>query len=489
MSTSGQTHSLDDLEPRAVWRNFAAICEIPHPSGHEQALIAYLRSRAEQLGLASFLDEAGNLIVRKDATAGQEGRPGIVLQAHVDMVPQANAEVPHDFLRDPIRPRVADGWVAATGTTLGADDGIGVAAMLAVMEAENLAHPALEFVFTVDEEVGLRGAAALRGGILKGTRLLNLDSEEDGHIVIGCAGGRDVTVGIAIEREPAASDVQPMKVTVRGLKGGHSGLDIALCRGNAIRILARVLRLAGSVCNQPPTIAEISGGTARNAIPREAHAVVWVDRPEAFVAALAEETQRARGEFRIADPGLTVETVPHPQAEAQVFPPERSDALLRALNGCSNGVVRTSDTLPGMPETSSNLGIVSSDRGGVTITCMVRSSVDSARDAQCGRIVDVFALMGGESSLGPAYPGWRPDAASPLVADLARIYAEVSGRPARVESLHAGLECAILGAAYPQWRMASFGPTIRGAHSPDEKVEIESVATFWRWLAAALEKI
>ncbi len=477
---------LADLAPAALWRAFADLCAIPHPSRHETAIIAFLRDRAAARGLPAEIDAKGNLIVRKPATPGKETRPGVILQAHVDMVPQANAGTLHDFAVDPIRPRVENGWVVATGTTLGADNGIGAAAMLALIEDKAVAHGPLEFLFTVEEEIGLNGARAVAPGALKGSILLNLDSEDDGRITIGCAGGRDVTATLPLPRAAVPSGSLGLRVAARGLKGGHSGLDIHKGHGNAIRILARALRAATAAPSL--RLASISGGTTRNAIPRETEALIVLSPGEeaAARAAIVAATAEMTAELAFADPGLSI-AVEAAKAPADGF----ADATppLRALSACVDGIARLSDTLPGVPETSSNIGVIATEESGVRIVCMVRSSVDTARDALVARIADLFALAGGETRLGEPYPGWKPDPKARILALLSDLYRQRTGTAPAVDSVHAGLECAILGATYPNWEMVSIGPNIRNPHSPDERVEVASVGNFWTLLTAALEAV
>ena len=476
------------LSPAAVWSAFADLCAIPHPSRHEAAIIAMLKARADAKGLDAEVDAKGNLIVRKAATPGKEGRPGVVLQSHVDMVPQANAGTRHDFAVDPIRPRVEDDWVVATGTTLGADNGIGAAAMLALMEDDRVAHGPLEFLFTVEEEIGLNGARAVAPGVLRGNILLNLDSEDDTQITIGCAGGRDVVVTLPMAHAQKPAHAHHFGVAVSGLKGGHSGIDIHLGHGNAIRILARALR-AAMLAAPSLRLAAIAGGSARNAIPREATARIAVaDAEEANCrAAIATALTEIRAELAYADPGLAISL--ETAAPLPMFSGDATSALLRAINACPEGIARLSDTLPGTPETSSNLGVISTDDGGAKVVCMVRSSVDSARDALCARITDAFALAGGTAKLGAPYPGWQPNPEAKILALLSETQTRLRGEPPEISTIHAGLECAILGAAYPRWEMASIGPVIRNPHSPDERVSITSVGHFWRLLTETLAAV
>ncbi len=476
------------LAPAAVWSAFADLCAIPHPSRHEAAIIAMLKARADTRGLDAEVDAKGNLIVRKPATPGKESRPGVVLQSHVDMVPQANAGTRHDFAVDPIRPRVDADWVRATGTTLGADNGIGAAAMLALMEDESIAHGPLEFLFTVEEEIGLNGARAVVPGVLKGSILLNLDSEDDTQIIIGCAGGRDVVLTLPMAPAQDAPGAHHFAVSVSGLKGGHSGLDIHLGHGNAIRIVARALR-AAMLAAPSLRLAALSGGSARNAIPREATARIAVAAAEeaAARAAIATALTEIRAELAHADPGLAISLDAAPAQPA--FSGEVTARLLRAINACPDGIARLSDTLPGTPETSSNVGVISTDANGARVVCMVRSSVDTARDALCARISDAFVLAGGSAELGAPYPGWQPNPEAKILAILSETQTRLRGEAPEITTIHAGLECAILGAAYPRWEMASIGPVIRGPHSPDERVSIPSVGHFWGLLTQTLAAV
>lgn len=476
------------LSPAALWSAFADLCAIPHPSRHETAIIAMLKARADAKGLDADVDAKGNLIVRKPATPGKEDRPGVVLQSHVDMVPQANAGTPHDFAVDPIRPRVEDDWVLATGTTLGADNGIGAAAMLALMEDDTVAHGPLEFLFTVEEEIGLNGARAVAPGVLKGSILLNLDSEDDSQIIIGCAGGRDVVVTLPMARATETANARHFTVTLNGLKGGHSGIDIHLGHGNAIRSLARALR-AALLAAPSLRLAAFSGGSARNAIPREATAQITVaaDEETACRTAIATVLTEIRAELAHADPGVAISL--DTAMASPAFSGEATAALLRAISACPDGIARLSDTLPGTPETSSNVGVISTDDSGARIVCMVRSSVDTARDALCARIADAFALAGGSAELGAPYPGWQPNPGAKILGLLSETQARLRGAAPEITTIHAGLECAILGAAYPEWEMASIGPVIRNPHSPDERVSITSVGHFWGVLTETLAAV
>jgi dipeptidase D len=478
---------LADLAPAALWRAFADLCAIPHPSRHETAIIAFLRDRAATRGLPAEIDAKGNLIVRKPATPGKETRPGVILQAHVDMVPQANAGTLHDFAIDPIRPRVENGWVVATGTTLGADNGIGAAAMLALIEDKAVAHGPLEFLFTVEEEIGLNGARAVAPGALKGSILLNLDSEDDGRITIGCAGGRDVTATLPLPRAAVPAGSLGLRVAARGLKGGHSGLDIHKGHGNAIRILARALRAA--VAAAPSLrLASISGGTARNAIPREAEALIVLSPGEeaAARAAIAAATAEMAAELAFADPGLSI-AVEAAKAPADGF----ADAtpLLRALSACADGIARLSDT-PARRARNLQQHRRHRPRG-----------VRRARRLHGAQQRRYRPRRPGGADRRPLRPGGRgnpprralprleagPEGAHPR--PLSDLYRQRTGTAPAVDSVHAGLECAILGATYPNWEMVSIGPNIRNPHSPDERVEVASVGNFWTLLTAALEAV
>ena len=480
---------VEQLEPQALWRNFHALTRIPRPSGHETEVRAYLQAFGEARGLETVVDDGGNVIIRKAATPGKEGCRGVVIQGHMDMVPQANANVVHDFERDPIETLIDGEWVRARNTTLGADNGIGVAAALAVLESEEVEHGPLEVLITSDEERGMTGALALRPGELRGSVLLNTDSEEEGELCIGCAGGANSDTRLAYRPEPALGAGIPFRVYISGLKGGHSGVDIGRGRGNANKLVFRLLKhlTANGVGF---ALAEASGGNMRNAIPREAAVTLLVQHAEAprFQSLVAGFADTLRGELSAVEPDLQISFADSPPVEA-VLPPDLQLRLINALCACPNGVVRMSDSMAGLVETSTNLSTVRVAAGQIEIGCLVRSSIDSAREAVCESIEATFALIGGETTFDGHYPGWNPDPEAPLLKLAESVYRERLGVPARVGAIHAGLECGLLGAIYPDWEMISFGPTIRFPHSPDERVLVSSVERFWVFLTELLRQI
>ena len=470
-----------NLNPTKLWSYFYDLTQIPRPSGKEAAVVKYLVAFGKNLGLETFTDEVGNVIIRKPATPGMEGRKGIILQGHVDMVPQANSDSKHNFETDPIQPRIDGEWVKATGTTLGADNGIGVAAAMSLLASEDIPHAPLEALFTVDEETGMTGAFNMKPGLLKGKILLNLDSEDEGEMYVGCAGGTNANISMDYQEETAPAGTVPMQVSVTGLKGGHSGLDIALGRGNANKVLLRFLYQCQK--DFQIRIAALNGGNLRNAIPREAFADIRV--PEQFVDRIKEYIRDyetiIRKEFSSADPGISV-VFRDSVAPATVMDPAAARRIVNALYACPNGVIRMSTDMPGLVETSTNLAIVQAEKGRVFIKCLLRSSVDSAKEALKNKFEALFALVGAEIGFDGEYPGWKPNMDSGILKMAREVYYENFGKVPEVKAIHAGLECGILGGVYPDWDMISFGPTLRHPHSPDEKVDIETVGKFWKFL-------
>ena len=475
---------LSRLDPPLVWNHFATLCAIPRPSKQEGALRSHIAAWAAGRGLEVAGDDAGNLIVRKEATPGYEGRPGVILQAHLDMVCQANSGTRHDFNRDPIRAVTRDGWVVAENTTLGADNGIGVAMGLAVLEADDLAHPALEVLLTVDEEVGMGGAHGLATGVLAGRRMLNLDTEEWGEFFLGCAGGCDVGLRRHCRSETVPAGYCGWRITVSGLKGGHSGADIHLGRGNANKILVRVLRRLEKLTDL--RLAAFSGGTARNALAREAFALVAapVADQDAIAALLAEMQTLLRAELAGVDDDVALALQPAEVSDAVALADQKD--VLAALHAAPHGVRRMSVSFPDVVETSNNLGVMALAKGDFTATLMVRSLRGSGTRMLADEIVSLFGLAGCEVTVSGEYPGWTPDPNSPLLALCREVYQREFGAPAAVKVIHAGLECGVIGAKYPGLDMVSFGPTIRGAHAPGERVEIASVGQAWHLLKAVL---
>jgi dipeptidase D len=481
---------VSELEPQRLWRHFDALLAIPRPSKHEERARRYVLEVAERKSLRHRQDATGNVVVEKPASRGREGTPIIVLQGHLDMVTEKNSDVVHDFFRDPIVPRRDDGWVKATGTTLGADNGIGVAAILAVMEADDIVHGPLELVFTVDEETGLTGVLALDPEViaLQGRRLLNLDSEEEGAVTIGCAGGSTSTLTLPFETAPAPAGTVALDVKLSGLKGGHSGVEIHLQRGNAVKLLARALFAAAQ--QTPFHLASFQGGNKHNALPREAAAQVVVPTGgrDAFTAAVEQEIAAIREEIRTVDPDLKIE-IAEASAPGQVWTAAATRRALDLLNALPHGVLAMSNDIPGLVETSVNLATVNTAEGSLSILMSIRSSVASAMRATRLRLRAFAELAGAEVTESEGYPGWKPNLDSPLLALFRKVHQRVAGSDPELKAVHAGLECGVLGEKFPGMDMISFGPTIQGAHSPDERVEIDSVGRFFTLLRETLAEL
>jgi len=474
----------NDLQPAAVWAHFATLCAIPRPSKGEAGLREHLRHWAEERGLDASVDAAGNLIVRKAASAGCDASPGVVLQSHLDMVCQKNGDTAHDFTRDPIVPVLRDGWLIAEETTLGADNGIGVALMLAVLEDDSLVHGPLEALFTVDEECGMGGARGLAPELLQGQLLLNLDTEEWGQFYLGCAGGVDVNVARAGVPNVVPAGHAGLRIDVRGLRGGHSGVNIHEGRGSAIKLLVRVLREIER--RWPLRLATLCGGTARNALPREAHATLAVPGEvfQELEGLLAELQATFRSELAGVDANVSVSF--SSSTVERVMAPADQAAWLASLHAAPQGVQRMSVTVPGVVETSVNLGVVDLQPPAGAANFMVRSLVDSAGDDLAQQIVSLFGLSCTAAEPSGHYPGWAPNPASSLLALCRDVFRQEFGGEATTQVIHAGLECGLIGGKYPGMDMVSFGPTIRGAHAPGEAVEVASVGDCWLLLRAVL---
>lgn len=480
--------TIQELEPKGIWKNFYSLTQIPRPSKKEEKVIAFTKSFGEKLGLETIVDEVGNVIIRKPATPGFENRMGVVLQAHLDMVPQKNEGTDHDFEKDPIETYVEDGWVKAKGTTLGSDNGIGAAAAMTVLEATDLEHGPVEALFTIDEETGMTGAEELKPGLLKGDILLNMDSEDEGELYIGCAGGVDTTGEIAVTMEDVPSESAAFRVVVKGLKGGHSGLDIHLGRGNANKIINTLLLMAAEKYGL--RVADIDGGSLRNAIPREAFATVVVPtaKAELFVKFVEEFAAIVKEEFEEADGGVKV-MAEKAALPAQVIDEKAQESLCEAVAKCPNGVIAMTKDMPDVVETSTNLATVKLKDNQIVIGTLQRSSVDADKEKLAAQIRDVFEKAGGKAFSSGNYPGWKPNVNSAILTTMKEVYNKKFGRVPAVKVIHAGLECGILGAAYPNWDMISFGPTIRHPHSPDEKVNVKTVGLFWDYLVETLKNI
>lgn len=478
--------TLSKLYPSALWDNFANICAIPHPSKHEAQLLAWLKEWAKQNNIDYQQDKTGNMIFRKPATPGMENRVPIILQGHIDMVPQANSDKKHDFTKDPIEPRICeDGWVRANGTTLGADNGIGGSAALAILTAKDIQHGPIEVLLTVDEETGMTGAFGLEKGILKGEILINLDSETEGELYVGCAGGLDAVVTMEYKNVPTPAGMKGYNITIGGLKGGHSGMDIILGRANANKVITRLLSKATSQFGI--RMANICGGSLRNAIPREATALITVpeNNEKQFLAFCETFYQEIKNEFSAVEPDFVLNAQPV-ETPAQVMCSDCHKKILNVVFALPNGVMRMSNSMENLVETSTNLAIVKSENGKVEIASLLRSSVDSAKEAVGQKMAAIAELAGAEIELSGAYPGWKPNLQSPILNTAMTVYKEKFGNSPKFMAIHAGLECGLFGVNYPHWDMVSFGPTICHPHSPDERVNIESVGKFWDFLVAVI---
>lgn len=482
--------TIRSLEPVEIWENFYQLTRIPRPSHHEERIQDYIYAFGKKLGLETIRDETGNIIIRKPATPGMENREGVILQGHLDMVPQKNNDKVHDFIQDPIESYVDGEWVKARGTTLGADNGIGVSAALAILASGTIEHGPLEALFTATEETGMDGAKGLKPGILKGDILLNMDSEDEGELYVGCAGGEDVNVRFTYTSEAVPANSRAFKLDVTGLKGGHSGMDIILQRGNANKVFFRLLDQAYRTT--AARLASIEGGSLRNAIPREAFGTLTV---EASGATKLEQVIRAEFEVIKAELAATEPDLKMIFSEVDlpgiVIDETTQTKLTKSITACPNGVIRMSDAVPGLVETSGNMAAVRSNDAAATveISFLIRSSVDSAKTDLGKRLEALFTLAGADVTFSGAYPGWKPNMESPILRIMEQVYREKFGKVPEVKAIHAGLECGILGGIYPHWDMISFGPTICFPHSPDEKVNIPSVQKFWDFLIETLKNV
>ena len=473
---------IKSLAPESIWKNFADLNAVPRASKKEERVIEFIKAFGNRLGLETFEDDIRNVIIRKPATPGMESRTPIVLQSHLDMVHQKNNDTVFDFDSEGIKMFVEGDWVKAKGTTLGADNGIGVAAIMSILESKEIAHPAIDALFTIDEETGMTGALGLKGGILKGRILLNLDTENDSEIDIGCAGGIDVTATRNYTEEKTPDGYSGLRISVKGLNGGHSGMDIIKGLGNANKIMNRLLYSADV------RVAEINGGSLRNAIPRESVAVVAVADLAAVEKALSQTAADIKAEFKTMEPGLDIswEKVVAP---AMVMLQKHQEELIRMIYGAHNGVYRMSADIKDLVETSNNVAKVSVNKGEIMIACLTRSSVESSKMDLAQALKCVFEAGGCNVALSGSYPGWTPNVNSPILKVMTGLYEKMFGHQAEVVACHAGLECGILGSNYPGMDMISFGPTILGAHSPDERVCISSVQKFWKYLQEILKEI
>lgn len=481
--------TIKDLQPQAIWENFYKLTQVPRPSNHEEKARKFMLEWAKENHIEAFMDEAGNIIMRKGATPGMENRKGVILQGHLDMVPQKNEDTVHDFQNDPIQTYIDGEWVRAKGTTLGADNGMGVAAGMAILTSTDIPHGPVEVLITATEETGMDGANGLKPGLLNGDILLNLDSETEGELYVGCAGGIDFSASFQYKEEAVPAGMVAFRLAIKGLKGGHSGMDINLGRGNSNKLLFRFLKTYAKELGL--RIANILGGSLRNAIPRESFATVVLpaENAEKLQAAVKEAEAIFQAELSAKEPTLSV------SAEATEMPTFIIDScsqfrITNAILACPNGPVRMIDSMPGTVETSNNLAIVQSKDGKIIVKSLLRSSVETAKDALAQSIRAVFELAeADEINFEGGYPGWKPNPDSAILNEMQEIYEKMYGTRPAIMAIHAGLECGILGSKYPNWDMISFGPTLCSPHSPDERVNIPSVVKFWDYLKETLKNI
>ena len=481
--------SIQNLEPKVVWKNFYALTQIPRPSKHEGKVIEYLYNWGVSHGFETIKDDTGNIIIRVPATPGMEKCKGVILQGHMDMVPQKTSDSTHDFLKDPINAYVDGEWVTADRTTLGADNGMGVALSLAALEDPSVKHGPLEVLVTYDEETGMTGANNLKPGVLKGDILLNLDSEEEGELCVGCAGGLDLAATFKFRKYNTPAGYKGMVITVKGLQGGHSGMDISLYRANANKVMARMLLPVMEMFGVK--VVSFTGGSLRNAIPFEAEAEIVV--PEENFKTVKKMVENVfneiKTEFQESDPSATlyVKEVP---ASAKFIQNAVMLNAVKALLACPSTVIRMSRTMEGLTETSINMAIVRTEKGKITVHSLMRSAVDSAKAALAQRVRCIFELAGADEVVTKGgYSGWTPKLDTEINKVCMEQFQKVYGKPMKIMATHGGLECAIMGAKYPNWEMVSIGPTVKYPHSPDERVNIASVARTWEYLKAVLANI
>jgi len=482
-------NKITDFEPKALWAHFHDICQVPHPSKKEEKIRKFMVDFGKKAGLETVVDKVGNVIIRKPATPGMEKRMGVILQGHMDMVPQANTGSTHNFETDPIETWIDGEWLRAKETTLGADNGMGIAAAMAILDAKNLVHGPIEALITTDEETGMTGAKGLESGLLKGDILINLDSEDEGELYVGCAGGIDAVATGKYAEEKLPAGFVGYTLSAKGMKGGHSGMDIILGRANANKVLFRFLYEMSEKLGI--RIATVQGGSLRNAIPREAFATIAV--PENNASMLEREVKGLekilKSEYAAVEPTLEFycEKV---QTPTVVMNGKSQYQYIRTIYACPNGVERMSDSMAGLVETSDNLAVISIKDGNVSVAALVRSSVDTAKEDLAHKIAATFELVEGCTvELSGSYPGWNPNMNSAILKVAQDTYNRMYGKIPEIKAIHAGLECGLLGAKYPNWDMISFGPTIRSPHSPDERVHIASVDKFWKFLVEILQNV
>jgi dipeptidase D len=480
--------SITSLKPERLWHYFNEILEIPRPSKKEEKIVEYLLNFGKEKQLETFKDDIGNVIIKKVASPGKETAKTVVLQSHMDMVCEKNSDKVHDFESDPIEAYIDNEWVKANGTTLGADDGIGIAAQLAILESEEIEHGPIECLFTTDEETGLTGAQNLKPETLKGKILLNLDSEDEGQLFIGCAGGKDTSIEMPYKKEAVPQDYKSFKIAVSGLKGGHSGDEIQKGLGNANKILNRLLWMTAEQIDVK--LSHFDGGNLRNAIAREAFAIICIPNNQVpqIKSFVDDYFKTLKEEYRITDSGIKI-MIEDSETAQFVFDSEVQKNLLNSLYACPHGVLAYSAEIPNFVETSTNLAAVKTLDNHIKITTSQRSSVESAKDDAANMVRSAFELTGSKIYHTGGYPGWAPNPDSEIVRLTASTYKELFNEEPEVLAIHAGLECGLIGAIYPDMDMISFGPTIKGAHSPDERIDIKTTTKFWDLLIEVLKKI
>lgn len=478
--------TIQDLQPKALWKNFADLNAVPRPSKKEARVIAFAKNFGEQLGLPTQVDAIGNVIIKKPATKGMEDRTIVVLQSHLDMVHQKNSSTNFDFDTEGIKMLIDGDWIKADGTTLGADNGIGVAAIMALLESTDIPHPPLEALFTIDEETGMTGAMGLVGGLLDAKIMLNLDTEDDDELTIGCAGGVDVTAKGNYQEEATPDAYKSYKLGVQGLSGGHSGMDIHKGLGNANKLMNRLLFQLNKTTDL--RIASVDGGSLRNAIPRESFATIAAPTADDLSSFINEWQTILKQEYGTTDPDLEL-TLEECTAPTKVCNKAFQKQFLAAIYACPSGIYRMSPEISDLVQTSNNLARVLLEDGAYKVLCLTRGSVDSEKQDEADAIMSTFELIGAEATLSGSYPGWAPNPTADIIKVMSNLYQEMYQETPHVYACHAGLECGLLGTHYPEMEMISFGPNIRGAHSPDEKVQISSVQKFWNFLLETLKRI
>ncbi len=480
---------LGNIEPQALWNHFSDLNAVPRASKKEERVIQFMVDFGKSLDLETIVDEVGNVIIKKPASTGMEGKQTIVMQSHLDMVHQKNADTDFDFDTEGIKMVLDGDWIHAAGTTLGADNGIGVATIMAVLKSTDIAHPAIEALFTIDEETGMTGALGLKGGLLTGTILLNLDTEDDDELTIGCAGGIDLTATGMYREVDIPADYSTHKVMIKGLTGGHSGMDIHKGRGNANKLMNRFLMTLSQDLN--PLVSTIDGGGLRNAIPRESFCLLSLPptATDQLKAAVEAYSKILKEEYHVTDGAGAIELSNAAETAQKAIAPDFLAQALRAIYACPNGIYRMSPDIESLVQTSNNVARVLMNEGRYKILCLTRSSVDSEKKDLETAIRSTFELMGAEVTTGGSYPGWTPKPSAPIIKLMSDTYKEMFNADPHVNACHAGLECGIIGTNYPNMDMISFGPNIRGAHSPDEKVQVSSVQKFWKYLMEVLKNI